>query len=174
MENRIGARGDDRGRHRVQQYGVRDRREHHEPWASFWVDMSLRPLPKPGRSTPAPLRVRAKARLSQEALVGRARPRGLHRSKVQEVFTRSLEKSNASCVHSSGKRRLSCEVYRRRSRAVTSECVRLRKDREHSGRKPGTVECTRDTRAKLSRGRVGKSVGSNGYITSWDANPWVI
>ena len=42
------------------------------------------------------------------------------------------------------------------------ECER----REHPGRKPVTVECARDTIAKLSRGRVGKSVGSNGYITS--------
>ena len=32
--------------------------------------------------------------------------------------------------------------------------------------KPVTVEYVRDTIAKLSRGRVGKSVGSNGYITS--------
>jgi hypothetical protein len=46
-------------------------------------DMSLRPRPKPGMSTPAPLRVRTKARLSQESLGGRARPRGLHRSEVQ-------------------------------------------------------------------------------------------
>ncbi len=35
------------------------------------------------RSMPAPLRVRTKVRRSQEALGGRARPRGLHRSKVQ-------------------------------------------------------------------------------------------
>ena len=35
------------------------------------------------RSMPAPLRVRAKVRRSQETLGGRARPRGLHRSEVQ-------------------------------------------------------------------------------------------
>ena len=49
--------------------------------------------------------------------------------------------------------------------------MRLRKDREHSGGKPVTVECERDTNAKLSRVRVGKTVGSNGYITSYDVNP---
>jgi hypothetical protein len=38
---------------------------------------------RPGRSMPAPLRMRAKVRRSQEALGGRARPRGLHRSEVQ-------------------------------------------------------------------------------------------
>jgi hypothetical protein len=43
--------------------------------------------------------------------------------------------------------------------------------REHSGRKPVTVECARDTSDKLSRDRVGKSVGSNDYITSRDADP---
>jgi len=50
--------------------------------------------------------------------------------------------------------------------AATAECVRVREDREYSGCKPVTVECARDTIAKLSRGRVGKSVGSNCYITS--------
>jgi hypothetical protein len=33
------------------------------------------------------------------------------------------------------------------------------------------VECARDTIAKLSRDRVGKSVGSNDYITRYDVNP---
>ena len=47
----------------------------------------------------------------------------------------------------------------------------VREEREQPGRKPVTVECARDTIAKLSRGSVGKSVGNNGYITSRDADP---
>ena len=39
------------------------------------------------------------------------------------------------------------------------------------GRMQETVGCARDTVAKLPRGRVGKSVESNGYITSRDADP---
>ena len=61
--------------------------------------------------------------------------------------------------------------YIGRSRAETAECVRVREEREHPGRKPVTVECARDTIAKLSRDRVGKSVGSNDYITRYDVNP---
>jgi hypothetical protein len=44
---------------------------------------------------------------------------------------------NASCFHSSGHRRLSCEVYRRWSREATSECVQVRKDREHRREQTG-------------------------------------
>jgi hypothetical protein len=40
-----------------------------------------------------------------------------------------------------------------------------------AGRKPETVGCARDTIAKLQRVRVGKSVWSNDYITSRDADP---
>jgi hypothetical protein len=40
-----------------------------------------------------------------------------------------------------------------------------------AGRKPETVGCVRDTIAKLPRGRVGKSMGSNDYITSRDTDP---
>ena len=40
-----------------------------------------------------------------------------------------------------------------------------------AGRIPETLGCARDAIAKLPRGRVGRSVGSNGYITSRDADP---